>query len=54
MLKDIFTLVGIYTTIATIWRFYELVQYGQITPKEQDTRNAILLTIVIYTAMVRG
>lgn len=52
MLKDIFTLIGIYTTISTAWRFYELLRYGCVIPKEQDAKIAILLTIVIYMAMV--
>lgn len=48
MVKNIFLFVGIYTTIANIWRAYEYVRYKQITPRDKDTLIALCLAIIIY------
>lgn len=48
MIKNIFSFVGIYTTIANAWRAYEYARYKKITPKYRDTLIAIILAIVVY------
>lgn len=52
MLKNIFTMVGIYSTISTTWRSYELIRYGRVTPKDKDAVIAMLLAILIYLLIV--
>ncbi len=47
MLKNIFIYVGVYTTIATIWRIYEIKKYGKIQPKKRDNIIAFVLAFVI-------
>lgn len=48
MIKNIFMFVGIYSTIANIWRDYEILKYGKITPRDMDTLIALCLAVVIY------
>lgn len=48
MLETIFTLIGIYTMIKTIWQEYEISIYGTIIPRDKDTFIAIALTLLIY------
>lgn len=47
MLKNIFIYVGVYTTIATIWRIYEIKKDGTIQPKKRDNIIAFVLAFVI-------
>lgn len=36
MLRFIFCFIGVYTTIANLWRAYEKCKYNKITPKNVD------------------
>lgn len=44
----IFTYVGIYTTISTIWKVYELKKYKEVRPNSRDALIDIVLTTIIY------
>ena len=48
MLKNIFLFVGIYSSIANIWRAYEYISYKKITPIYKDTIIALILSLIIY------
>lgn len=48
MIKNIFMFVGIYSTIANIWRGYEIIKYRKITPSDRDTLIALYLAVIIY------
>lgn len=40
---------GIYTTIATGWRLYEIHKYGEEKPSGRDTEIALWAALIIYT-----
>ena len=44
----IFTYIGIYTTISTIWKAYELKKYKEVRPNGRDALIDVLLTTIIY------
>lgn len=48
MLKTIFTIIGIYTVIKTVWQAYEISAYRTTIPRDKDTFIAIALTLLIY------
>lgn len=48
LIKDTFLYVGIYTTIANVWKVCELFRYGEIKPRDRDTVIALILTALIY------
>ena len=47
-MKNLFLMIGIYTTIANIWRAYEFAKYKKIKPKDKDTIIAMALSVIIY------
>lgn len=48
MLKNIFCMVGIYTTIASTWRAYEIIKYKKVISRNRDTVTAMIMAVVIY------
>lgn len=51
-MKNIFIMVGIYSTISTTWRTYEFIRYRKITPKAKDTVIAMILAVLIYLLII--
>lgn len=48
LLLKIFVYIGIYTTISTLWRFYELRKYKEVRPNNQDILTAMILAAILY------
>lgn len=48
LLLKIFVYIGIYTTISTIWRLYELRKYKEIRPNHRDILTAMILAAILY------
>lgn len=47
LLREIFIYIGIYTTIATIWREIERAKYEKTIPRNRDTVIALVGAYVI-------
>lgn len=47
-LLKIFIYIGIYTTISTLWRLYELCKYKEIRPNNRDILTAMILAGILY------
>lgn len=48
LLVKIFVYIGIYTTISTLWKLYELHKYKEIRPNNQDIIIAMILAAILY------
>lgn len=48
LLLKIFIYIGIYTTISTLWRLYELRKYKEIRPNNRDILTAMILAGILY------
>ena len=46
-MKNLFLYIGVYTTIATLWRAYELEKYKKLKPRNGDTVIALVLAFII-------
>lgn len=47
ILLYIFAYVGIYSTIATLWRAYEKLRYNELRPNNDDTIMTLIISYLI-------
>jgi accessory gene regulator protein AgrB len=51
ILLYIFAYIGIYTTIATIWRSYEQLKYKELRPNNDDTIICFIISYLLLVVM---
>lgn len=47
-LRNVFIYIGIYTSIAIIWRIYELIRYKELKPNDKDVLITILIAGILW------
>lgn len=45
---------GIYSALGGLWQVFEIVVYGQMIPRYEDTIVTLFITFIIYKLFMKG